>query len=346
MIKIIRKFTNYLKIFSIFIITFTITAQFIHTSTLQAEEYRLVKGALIIDSGKNPKDIEVLLSRAILGQGVIDKYTTVTNQKGEFEFQEIVYANNSIYTLVVMYNGLIHMKTLDLSKVNQVQTTLRIPQTSSDDSILTIPSISILILGNNDRKTELKFLEIIKIKNDSNYTYVPGSKPMERLRFSLPNQYQNLNVDSSLINAQVIKVDSGFALNAYVHPGEHDIMYGYTLKYENQTINLKKNFWYNTTKIRILVPENLSINFDNNISITEIAEIGQKKYQVHTFEDFKKASSLEMNLNGLPTPSIYEEIENRFNQIQFQYIPISILIILMFIIILASYIRKKLMDSK
>ena len=101
-----------------------------------------------------------------------------------------------------------------------------------------------------------------------------------------------------------------------------------------------------TTKIRILVPENLSINFDNNISITEIAEIGQKKYQVHTFEDFKKASSLEMNLNGLPTPSIYEEIENRFNQIQFQYIPISILIILMFIIILASYIRKKLMDSK
>ena len=346
MIKITGKFTNYLKLFSIFFITFTITTQFIHKSTLQAEEYRLVKGTLIIDSGKNPKDIEILLSRSILGQGVIDKFTTITNQKGEFEFQEIVFTNNSIYTLLVMYNGLIHMKTLDLSEANQIQTTLRIPETSSDDSILTIPLISILILGNNETKTELKFLEIIKIKNNSNYTYVPGAKAMERLRFSLPKQYQNLNVDSSLINAQVIKVDSGFALNAYVHPGEHDIMYGYTLKYENETIHLKKNFWYYTTKIRILVPENLSINLDNNVFITETAEIGQKKYQVLTFENFEKASSLEMHLNGLPTPSIYEKIENKFNQIQFQYIPISILIILMFIIIFVSYVRKKLMDSK
>ena len=82
-------------------------------------------------------------------------------------------------------------------------------------------------------------MEIIKIKNDSNYTYVPGSKPMERLRFSLPKKYQKLNVDSSLIDAQVIKVDSGFALNAYLHPGEHDLMYGYTLNYENQAIDLK-----------------------------------------------------------------------------------------------------------
>ena len=346
MIKITKLFTNYLKLFSIFFIMSILIMQFDTTKTLQAEEYRLVKGTLIIDSGKNPKDIQVLLSRAILGQGVIDKYTTVTNQKGEFEFQEIVYTNNSIYTLVVMYNGLIHMKTLDLSAVNQIQTTLRIPQTSSDDSILTIPSISILILGNNDRKTELKFLEIIKIKNDSNYTYVPGSKPMERLRFSLPTKYQKLNVDSSLIDAQVIKVDSGFALNAYLHPGEHDIMYGYTLKYENQALNLKKNFWYNTTKIRILVPENLSINLNKNVSITETAEIGQKKYKVLTLEDFKKASSLEIYLNGLPTPSMYENIENKFDQIQFQYVPVSILIILMFIIIFASYIRKKLMDSK
>ena len=168
MIKITRKFTNFLKLFSIFFIIFIITTQFIDTNTLQAEEYRLVKGTLIIDSGKNPKDIEVLLSRSILGQGVLDKFTTVTNQNGEFEFQEIVFTNNSIYTLIVMYNGLIHMKTLDLSEVNQIQTTIKIPETSSDDSILTIPLISILILGNNETKTELKFLEIIKIKNDSN----------------------------------------------------------------------------------------------------------------------------------------------------------------------------------
>ena len=346
MIKLNKKFTNYLKLFSIFFIISILFVQLVDVNTLQAEEYRLVKGTLIIDSGKNTKDIEVLLSRAILGEGVIDKFTAVANQKGEFEFQEIVYTNNSIYTLVVMYNGLIHMKTLDLSEVNQIQTTLRIPQTTSDDSILTIPLISILILGNNDRKTELKFLEIIKIKNDSNYTYVPGSKPMERLRFSLPKKYQKLNVDSSLIDAQVIKVDSGFALNAYLHPGEHDIMYGYTLNYENQTIDLKKNFWYNTTKIRILVPENLSINLNNNVSVTETAEIGQKKYQVLTLEDFKKASSLEINLSGLPTPSIYENLENKFNQINFQYIPVSILIVLMFIIFFASYTRKKLMDSK
>ena len=97
MIKITKLFTNYLKLFSIFFIMSILIMQFDTTKTLQAEEYRLVKG----------------LSRAILGQGVMDKYTTVTNQKGEFEFQEIVYTNNSIYTLVVMYNGLIHMKTLD-----------------------------------------------------------------------------------------------------------------------------------------------------------------------------------------------------------------------------------------
>ena len=245
-----------------------------------------------------------------------------------------------------MYKGLIHTKILDLSKEIQVETTLRIPQTSSDDSILNIPLISILILGNNESKTELKFLEIIKIKNDSSYTYIPGLKPMERMRFSLPKGYQNLNVDSSLIDAQVIKVDSGFALDAYVHPGEHDIMYGYILNYKNQTMNIKKNFWYNTEKIRILAPENLLINLNATISTTEKAEIGQKIYQVFTLENFNKASSLELNIDKLPTPSIYENIENKLNQIQFQYVPISVLIVLMFFIILMSYIRKKLMDPK
>ena len=320
--------------------------QFVYPNTLKSEEYKLVQGTLIIDSEENPKGIEILLSRSIPGEGVVDKFTTTANEKGNFKFQEIPFANNSIYTLVVMYNGLIHTKILDLSKEIQVETTLRIPQTSSDDSILNIPLISILILGNNESKTELKFLEIIKIKNDSSYTYIPGLKPMERMRFSLPKGYQNLNVDSSLIDAQVIKVDSGFALDAYVHPGEHDIMYGYILNYKNQTMNIKKNFWYNTEKIRILAPENLLINLNATISTTEKAEIGQKIYQVFTLENFNKASSLELNIDKLPTPSIYENIKNKLNQIQFQYVPISVLIVLMFFIILMSYIRKKLMDPK
>ena len=81
MINLIKKFTNYLKLFSIFFIISILFVQLVDVNTLQAEEYRLVKGTLIIDSGKNPKGIEVLLSRAILGEGVIDKFTAVAKSK-------------------------------------------------------------------------------------------------------------------------------------------------------------------------------------------------------------------------------------------------------------------------
>ena len=58
---------------------------------------------------------------------------------------------------------------------------------SSNDELLIEASSASLLFARVDRATQtLWALEIVKLVNDSHLTYIPGSGPMDLLRFGLP----------------------------------------------------------------------------------------------------------------------------------------------------------------
>ena len=91
-------------------------------------------------------------------------------------------------------------------------------------------------------------LEIVNVVNASDRTYVPGAEPMNLLRFGLPPGAKGLQIDTSLVGADAIQVDRGFAVPANIPPGEHEVMFAYHFGYEGQSVTLDKSYLYGGRK--------------------------------------------------------------------------------------------------
>ena len=115
-------------------------------------------------------------------------------------------------------------------------------------------SSSLLIPQVDKIARDVYALEIVNVVNTGDRTYVPGAEPMNLLRFGLPPGAKGLQIDTSLVGADAIQVDRGFAVPANIPPGEHEVMFAYNFGYEGESVTYDKSYLYGAEMVRILVP--------------------------------------------------------------------------------------------
>lgn len=258
-----------------------------------------------------------------------DDLTTTTDAAGTFSFTDFEYNPAVSYGVSVRYQEAIYGTDLDLSAGSPEPVVLTVYDGTTDDGIVSAGSASLLIADADPSDQTLGALEIIRLVNTSNMTYVPGQGVMELLRFGLPPGASDLVLDTPLIGADYVQVDRGFALLASVPPGDHEIMFSYRFPYEASSFTLEKSYRYGADKVRILAPEEVV-----TISIPSLGEpdpvtIGERQYQVVEGEGLTRGAAVSIDVDGLPMASAGQQIGSRLPELRFEYTATAMLVALM-----------------
>ena len=180
---------------------------------------------------------------------------TLTDEEGAFRFDDVPLDPAAAYGVSVVYQGALYGMDLDTSAGAPEPVTLTIYESTHDDGAVRAILASVLFASADREEQTVAALEIIRIVNESNQTYVPGPEPMNLLRFGLPPDARNLEVDSTLPDADFAQVDRGFALLASVPPGEHEVLYSYSFPYSGGSAEFTKSLLYGAEHLRVLAPE-------------------------------------------------------------------------------------------
>lgn len=244
--------------------------------------------------------------------------TATSGPSGAFQF-EISYDAQISYGVSVKWMGALYGTDLDLSEGSPEPVTLTVYDATSDNGLL-MGGMTSLLISDVDGPTETVWaLEIVQIINESSLTYVPGPEPMNLLRFGLPPGAAELQVDTSIIGADFLQVDRGFALTAAVPPGEHNIMFAYNFPYSGNKASFVKTLRYGASHVRVLASVELAgLNVDGLQGGRVM--IGNREYNVYEIINVPRETTLSVVLSELPQASLIDLIGHRMKRLGFEYL--------------------------
>ena len=307
-----------------------------YSSKVIVVEGRVVNGT----TGNSPvTNLPVLFHQESLTQH--EHLETVTDELGRFLFQGIVFDTNVLYGVSVAYMGELYGVDLDLSAGSHVPITLTVYDTTNNEDSVSISSIS-LLLSNVDPTSRMLFaLEIVRLKNHTKKTYVPGPQPMKMLRFGLPPGALELSVETSLKRGDFIQVDKGFALTSSIPPGDHEVMYSYHFPYSGSEITFSKSILYGAGNIRVLSPLEVGHISSSDLGKGQEIQIGNRSYQLLEGTDMQRNEAISISISELPVASFANRLQNRFQKIPLQYYVLVGLCIFMASLITFGIWRRK-----
>ena len=189
----------------------------------------------------------------------------------------------------------------------------------------------------------ISVLGLISFTNISNSTYFadltdPNTSGLNLLRFSLPENFENLSVDSDLPPGNVMQIPTGFALSNPVPPGEHQILYSYSLPRNTGSIKYNIRLPFGSQKFKILVPENSKMSTDYNL-LKDSTLVDDKKYELLQGQDIKKGEVVVIDLINISKPSSWKKITYFIEKNSIPFFVGSITGLVLLFILIFSFLR-------
>lgn len=287
-------------------------------SVVEAQEQQLVVEGQVVNGTLGVSNVAGLV--VVLHEDTLTAHTdveTITDDAGNFRFDGVVLDPMASYGVSVNYQGALYGMDVDSSTGSLVS--LRIYDATESEDIITVSSSSVLFAAANKSTQTISALEIIKIVNGSDRTYVPGPEPMNLLRFGLPPGARGLQVDTALFGADYAQVDRGFALLASVPPGEHEVMFAYEFPYSGDETTFTKSFRYGAANLRILAPVGELIISGDQVGALDTVIIGGRSYQLIEATSLPKGEEISLTLEGLPERSLIEGLSQQIKTVRFEY---------------------------
>ena len=284
--------------------------------------------------GQPAVGLEVVLHRE--GLTLHEHDETATDAEGRFRFDGVVYEPDLTYGVTVVYQGALYGADLDLSNGTPPMFTLAVYESTSSQDALSVSKASVLLAGVDAESQTLWALEIVEVVNDTERTYVPGPEPMSLLLFGLPPGAKDLEVDTRLLGADLIKVDRGFAVTASVPPGAHEVMYAYSFPYEGEEIELRRNFPYGAAGLRILAAPDVATIVSGDLEGPETVEVGGRSLQLLSGSDLPRGARITVGLVDLPRASLGQKLAARIADFPLElFAPAGLAVLMLAVIVLA-----------
>ena len=233
---------------------------------------------------------------------------TLTDEQGAFRFDDVPLDPAAAYGVSVVYQGALYGMDLDTSAGPPDPVTLTVYESTHDDGAVRAILASVLFASADREEQTVAALEIVRIANESNQTYVPGPEPMNLLRFGLPPDARNLEVDTTLPDSDYAQVDRGFALLASVPPGEHEVLYSYSFPYSGGSVEFTKSLLYGAEQLRVLAPEGELSLSSGTLGEAGSVVLGGRSYDLIEGRDLPRGDRVTVRLEGLPELSGPESV--------------------------------------
>ena len=272
-----RTFLGFLVLAAIMLASTTMPLSVVSAQGSQISiEGQVVNGTL--GSG-NASNVEVTLHNE--GLTTHEHIEVLTDDSGNFKFEGIQFEPSLVYGISLRYDGALYGRDLDLFDGSPPPLTLTVYDSLADQELIHTSVVSVLFAATDKASQNISALEIVQIVNESDHTYVPGTdNPMNLLRFGLPPDSHNLQVDTRLLGADTVQVDRGFAVLASIPPGTHEIMYTYQFPYSESQTTFTKSLPFGAENLRVLSPHEVLTLSSEDLGNPESITIGERPYQI------------------------------------------------------------------
>ncbi len=272
-----------------------------------------LKGSLI--NGTNPDVIyeyEIkLMSTQNASTELVEIESKITDTN--FEFSNIEIDESFTYFLMITHQEIPTIVFLeeieDQYKVDIViYDRIRIPENIS------IIDYSIMIPHLSPESDVVSILGLISFENTGDKTFYadlsdPNLSGLNLLRFSLPENFENLSVDSDLPPGNVMQIPTGFALSNPVPPGQHQVLYSYSMPSNTTSMNYNIKLPFGAKKFKLLAPDKTDID-NHQVLIKESTQVDEKIYEVLRGADIKKGETINIQINKIATPNFYDKFSS------------------------------------
>ena len=306
----------------------------------EAVQLREVSGTIVNGTANSLPAFGLTVTLHRQTANTYEESTTTTDTKGNFRFENIPLDPEALYGVTVRYQGVVYGTDIDLRPESLPPVTVTIYETSDDQSLLSVSNSSLLIPQVDKIARDVYALEIVNVVNASDRTYVPGAEPMNLLRFGLPPGAKGLQIDTSLVGADAIQVDRGFAVPANIPPGEHEVMFAYHFGYEGESVTFDKSYLYGAENARILAPYEIgdlsSVDFGDPGDV----KIGDKHYQLIEVSDIARQSRAKLEISSLPQATLWDRTKATASDIPYELAAPALLGFLMISLIAIAVARR------
>ena len=252
----------------------------------------------------------------LMQDGNQDFKSASTDANGAFSFTDVPLAEVLGYLLVATHQGVDYtLEILPGEALTGLE--LEIFETTSSIDAVGIVLDSVMIADWDVPDRTLSVLELVQLENYGNETFVPDlAQPanMAFLRFALPSNARDLQVQTQLPEGQVLQVDRGFAVTTSVPPGQQGIAFTYTVPYQGDRLDFSRRFSLGAQAFRLLIPVNLGSATSSALSSGSNVQIGDTDFRVLQAEDVPLGGTVDIQLDNLPQPSLLSTAVNSLGQ--------------------------------
>ena len=252
-------------------------------------------------------DLQVTLRFQSSTGDVVERVTS-TVDGGAFRFSNLPPQGNPGYVLSTTYLDVEYTnRMLGEPLVDPLEVTVY--ELTEDFKTLYVIDDTLVLTAVDKKNRQIEILEAVKLRNSSDRTF-RTNKPMNLIRFTLPEGATDLDVETSLPGGHIVQVNLGFALTTPIPPGEHDILYVYRVMYKGAVLNYQPHFPMGVESYRVMVPVGLGWARSSDMENAPQATVGDRTFEVLEAKNILTGGRMNLNIIDLPQPSLIERAQN------------------------------------
>ena len=232
---------------------------------------------------------------------------TTIDQDGKFAFPDVELVEGGTYTVSVDYDGVFYGTNVTQVILEQ-DITLTVYEPTQDATVVSVGRHVMVLAAVDGKDRTVTAFEFAEVTNFSDRTLFPdltNQAQISFLRFALPPDASDLNVESDLRGGDIIAIPTGFALTSPVPPGDHSVVFSYRFPYEGSGLAYRQSLVQGAGVFQVLVPEGLTGVSVPGLAQVPPVDIQGTRYQAWEGRDFPPGRGLELALTGLPEPGVW-----------------------------------------
>ena len=279
-----------------------------------AQEATNVRGQVI--NGTADAEIPEALSVLMLITGADGRLAGTgqanADSDGDFVFENVQVEDGSTYTVSVDHLGVFYGTSLTHDNLAE-ELTLTVYETTRDASVIHVERQVMVIAAVDKDNQSVSAIEFVRLVNPSDRTLLPDLTNLEQisfLRFALPPNPAELNVQSDLPGGDIVSIGTGFALTSPVVPGAHSIDFSYVFPYEEDTVSYRQSLVQGAGIFQVLMPETFPDMAVSNLTSVDPVNIQDTSYRAYEVRDLPQGQGLQVEITGLPLPGALTRFSN------------------------------------
>jgi hypothetical protein len=268
-----------------------------------------IYGQLLDGSNKNAPVVgEHVTLQMAQGDNARDVSSAITDARGSFSFANLATGKSISYAVYSRYQGAQYTSviiSLDTKPAQQLN--LTVYQATKSTANIAIVRATILLHKPDAQKGIIPVSELFIFRNLESHTYVgsfaaSNGKP-NALRFSLPHTASKVSLGKGFEGYNAIQVDTGFASDAAVPPGDSQFAFTFDMPYSASEYDFDYTAVYPTVLLTFLAPPQIQASSDILSGQGPITS-GQQTYNLLQAKALLAGKEVHVQLAGLPTPSL------------------------------------------